>query len=91
MARRGCRVDGDRRLLPVKLVDGPDARAKEKLLNFEDLRIVGSDDENVGDGDGALNAIAVDPGGVTVEDGLDEGFDRLRFLRRAVLISPRRQ
>src|SRR4051812_18530662 len=47
-ARAGHRVKDDRRLLPLELVDGPDAYALRKsLANASHSKVVGRDDEDV--------------------------------------------
>ena len=46
--RRGQRIDHDRRLLPLELVDGADARARNALLQLKNLGVVRRDDQDVG-------------------------------------------
>jgi hypothetical protein len=52
MARGRHRIDHDRRLLPLKLVDRPNARAGQPLLQLEDLRVVRGDNQNIFKPDG---------------------------------------
>ncbi len=47
MRRGRHRINHDRRLLSLKLVDGTDTRARQSLLKLKDLRVVGGDDHDV--------------------------------------------
>jgi hypothetical protein len=86
-ARR--RIDRDRRLLSLELVHCADAGARQALLNLEDLRVVGRDDDNVVERDGLFFVFATDPGCVAGEDRPHETADCLRLFRRAVLVADR--
>ena len=67
--------------------DGADARAGQPLLQFEDLRVVGRDDEDVVECDRRFLTVAVDPGRFRGKDFRDEFFDLVGLLRGGVLIA----
>ena len=87
MRRTGERVDRNRRFLPLKLVDCPYPRLRQTLLNFEDLRIVRRDYQDVVATDGMLFPIAVNPGRSLLQDVVYQGCDNVGLLGRAVLIA----
>jgi hypothetical protein len=62
MARRGSRVGSDRRFLALELIDSADTGARQPLLNFEDLRVVGRDYHGVVDREWLLYTITINPG-----------------------------
>jgi hypothetical protein len=81
------RMDHDWRLLSLKLIDGTDARAWQSLLKLEDLRIVGSDDQNVLQPDDGLLPRAVNPACLAAENFIDEPFNLVCLFRRRILIA----
>ena len=75
-------------LLALELVNRTHARAvAEALLNLEDLRVVGRDDEDVVKRYRPLFPLTIDPGRVAGEDLLHETADGLCLFGRRVLIS----
>jgi len=81
MARRRGRIDSDRRLLALKFVYCTDARPRKALLNFEDLRVVGRNNDDVIERNRFLVFFAIDPACVACKDCLHESADRLRLFR----------
>ena len=75
----GHRVDGDRRLLALELVDRADARAVgQVLLQLRDLRVVGRDDEDVVERRACASCPSLSVH-VLTDEVVDELADALRF------------
>ncbi len=87
VARCRHRIDADRRFLPLKLVDGSNARARQPVVDLENLRIVRGNDQDVRQGDWALDSIPINPGGSGSENFPDDFANTIRFFGRAALIS----
>jgi hypothetical protein len=49
------------RFLSLELIHGPNARTRQSLLEFENLRIVWSDDQEVVEHNRGLGAKSIDP------------------------------
>ncbi len=80
-ARRRHTIDDDRRVLPLKLVDGSDARARRQPLGqAADLRIEGRDDEDVAERELLFDALVVDPSRSRSGESRDEIGDYLYAL-----------
>ena len=85
--RRRHRVDADRRLLALELVDRPDPRlGRQQPLDRPDLGVVRRDDQDVVPADRpASTPCSVDPGRAALDERPGERGDRVGLVRRLVV------
>jgi hypothetical protein len=87
VARRGHGKDHDRRFLALELVHRANACPRQTVLQLEHLRVVGRDDQNIVQGDGAFLAVTIDPRCVRAYNFVDERSNGICFFWRRTLIA----
>jgi hypothetical protein len=81
VARCRHQINYYRRFLSLELIHGPDARTQQSLLEFENLCVVRSDDQEVVERNRGLSAKSIDPrraGSQYFRDKIADGIGLLR-------------
>ena len=87
MARRCHRINCDRSLLALELIDRAHTGIRQLLLNFKHLRVVRRNDHDVIKCDCFFLAVAIDPGRATIHNSIYKRSDGARFFGRTILVT----